>query len=240
MLSRFSHLTPTPTIVNGTPSTPFTTTFVVSEVPVITHVWPIVNSQPIVTNLFGPLLHSPGYNTHSIPTASIHFSYGMPNFTSQFSSPIPSYNLNTSIGHGGMAPLHIPFSFGGTHIPQMTPMVGSLPPFHLGSNPSLNARGWSIQPKGQVVTYVLSFTPTSSTKIPTNTCGMMNPPLSSRLAPRGGHFHTLGNPQPGATPPGGNIYNPHHKIPTGMVPNKPFMNQFGGGFYNPRQGHGTY
>jgi hypothetical protein len=79
-------------------------------------------------------------------------------------------NPNTSIGLGGMAPLHIPFSFGGAHIPQMTPMVGSLPPFHPGSNPGLNAPGWSSQPGGQVVAYVLSFTPTSSTPILTNTC----------------------------------------------------------------------
>jgi hypothetical protein len=219
-----SPLTPTPTIVNGTPSTPSTTMVVVSKVPVITLVWPIVNTQPIVTNLFGPLLHSLSYNTHSIPMASIPFSYGMSNFTLQFSSSIPTYNLNTSIGHGGMAPPHIPFSFGGSHIPQITPTVRSLPPFHPGSNTSLNARGWSIQPKGQVIAYVLSFTPTSSTNIPTNTCGMMNPPLSSILAPGGGQFHTLGNPQPGATPPGGNIYNPRHKIPAGMVPNKPFIN----------------
>jgi hypothetical protein len=50
----------------------------------------------------------------------------------------------------------------------------------------------------------------------------------------------MGNPQPGATLAGGNIYNPHYNIPTGMVPNQPLMNQFGGGFYNPRQGHGAY
>jgi hypothetical protein len=70
--------------------------------------------------------------------------------------------------------------------------------------------------------------------------GMTNPPLSSGFTPGGGQFHTLGNPQPGATLAGGNIYNPHHNIPTGMVPNQPFMNQFGGGFYNPGQGHGAY
>ena len=39
-----SPLTPTPTIVNGTPSTPLTTMVVVSKVLVITHVWPIVNT----------------------------------------------------------------------------------------------------------------------------------------------------------------------------------------------------
>jgi hypothetical protein len=123
-----------------------------------------------------------------------------------------------------MAPLHIPFSFGGAHIPQMTPTVGSLPLFHSVSNSGLNAPGWSSQPGGQDVSYVSSFTPTSSTFIPTNTFGMMNPPLSYGFIPEGGQFHTLGNPQPRATPVGGNIYNPHHNIPTGMVPNQPFMN----------------
>jgi hypothetical protein len=69
---------------------------------------------------------------------------------------------------------------------------------------------------------------------------MTNLPLSSGFTPGGGQFHTLGNPQPGATPVGGNFYNPHHNIPTGMVPNQPLMNQFRGGSYNPRQGHGAY
>jgi hypothetical protein len=59
-------------------------------------------------------------------------------------------------------------------------------------------------------------------------------------SPRGGHFHTLGNPQPAANPARGNIYNPHYKIPTGIMPNQPLMNQFGGGFFNPRQGYGAY
>jgi hypothetical protein len=232
--------TPIPTIVNGTPSTPSTTMVVVSEVPIITHVRPIVNTQPIAMNPFGSLCHSSGYNIQSIPMTSSPFSYGMLNFTSQFSSSIPTSNLNTSIGLGGMAPPHTPFSFGGAHIPQMTPTVGGLPPFHPGSNPGPNAPGWSGQPGGQAVAYGPSFTPTSSTPILTNMFGMMNPPLSSGFTPGGGQFHTLGNPQPGATPAGGNFYNPHHNIPTGMVPNQPFMNQFGGGSYNPGQGHGAY
>jgi len=97
------------------------------------------------------------------------------------------------------------------------------------SSPTLNVVGWSNQPSGQDVSYVTSFTPTS-TLIPTSTFGMENPPLSPRFTPRGGQFHTLGNPQPGATLARGNIYNPHYKIPIGMVPNQPLMNQFGGGF----------
>ena len=54
--------TPIPTIVNGTPSTPSTTMVVVPEVPIITVSHPIVNVQPIATNHFGSLGHSPSYN----------------------------------------------------------------------------------------------------------------------------------------------------------------------------------
>jgi hypothetical protein len=160
-----------------------------------------VNTQPIATNPFGSLGHSPGYNVQSIPMASSPFSYGMPNFTSQFSNSIPAAGTNASIGLGGTTPPYTPFSFGGTHVPQMTPTIGGIPPFNPGSNPV--ASGWSNQPGGQATAHIPSFTPTSSVSIPTNTFGMTNPPLSSRFTPRGGQFHTLGNPQPGSTPAGG-------------------------------------
>jgi hypothetical protein len=122
--------TPIPTIVNSVPSTPSTTTVVVPTVPIITPIQPMVATQPIVMNPFGSIFCTPGYNTQSIPMTSSPFSYGMSNFTLQFSSSIPTSNPNTSIGLGGMAPPHIPVSFGGAHIPQMTPTVGILPPFH--------------------------------------------------------------------------------------------------------------
>jgi hypothetical protein len=76
--------------------------------------------------------------------------------------------------------------------------------------------------------------------IPTNMFGMMNPPLSSGFTPGGGQFHTLENPQPGATLTGGSFYNPHQNIPIRMMPNQPLMNQPGGESYNPGQGHGAY
>jgi hypothetical protein len=76
--------TPIPTIVNITPLTPSTTMVVVLEVSIITASRPIVNAQPIATNPFVSLGHSPGYNVKSIPMASNPFSYGMSNFTSQF------------------------------------------------------------------------------------------------------------------------------------------------------------
>jgi hypothetical protein len=139
-----------------------------------------------------------------------------------------------------MDPPHTPFVFGGAHIPQTTPTIGGLPPFHLVSNPGPNAPGWSNQPGIQATAYGPSFTHTSYVPIPTNTFGMSNPPLSSRFTPRGGQFHTLGNPQPRSTPAGGNFYSPHHRIPTGMMPNQPLMNQFRGGSYNPGHGHDAY
>jgi hypothetical protein len=116
--------------------------------------------------------------------------------------------------------------------------MGGIPSFNLGSNP-VSSR-WRNQPGGQAFAQFLSYTLTSSVPIPTNTFGMMNPPLSYGFTPRGGQFHTLGNPQPGATPTGGNFYNPHQNIPTRMMPNQPLMNYPGGGSYNLGQGHGSY
>jgi hypothetical protein len=113
-----------------------------------------------------------------------------------------------------MAPPHTPFLFGGSHVPQMNPTVGGLPPINPGSNPGPNASGWSNQPGGQTTSYGPCFTPTSFVPIPTNMFGTTNPPLYSRFTPEGGQFHTLGNPQPRATPTGGSFYNPHHNIPT--------------------------
>jgi hypothetical protein len=139
-----------------------------------------------------------------------------------------------------MEPPHIPFSFGGAHIPKMTPMIGIQPLFHPRFNPSLNSPGWRGQPGVQASDYVPSFIITPSTPIPMRTFCMMNPPLSSIFPHAGSHFYTLGNPQNGATPTRGNIYNPHHNIPTRMVPNQPLMNMFGGRFYNLGQGYGAY
>jgi hypothetical protein len=152
--------TPTPTIVNGTPSTPSTTMVVVSEASINTISLPIVNTQPISMNPFGSLGHSPSYNVQSIPMASSPFSYGMSNFTSHFSNSIPVAGTNASIGLGGTNPPYTPFSFGGTHVPQMNPTVGGIPLFNPGSNHF--SSGWSNQPGGQATTHVPSFTPTSS------------------------------------------------------------------------------
>jgi hypothetical protein len=73
-----------------------------------------------------------------------------------------------------------------------------------------------------------------------NTFIMENPPLSSSVPSRGSQFHSMGNPQHKVPLAGGNVYNPHHATSAGMVPIQPFMNQFGGGYYPTRQGHGIY
>jgi hypothetical protein len=152
--------TPIPTIVNGTPSTRATSMVIVSEVPIITIARPIVNAQATASNPFGSLGHSPGYNIQSIPMASSPFYYGMPNFTSQFLSSIPVVGLNSSIGFGGSTPPYTPFSFGGSQIPQMTPNMGGMPTFNLGTNPPTS--GWNNQLGGQASVQVPSYNPTSS------------------------------------------------------------------------------
>lgn len=136
----------------------------------------------------------PGYNYQYITSASNSFSFGMPNMASQLSSSIPTTNANPSIGPGGMAPSYNPLSFGGTQIPQTNPSVEGQPTFSFGPNHGLNYPGWSTQPGRQATSFVLSFTFSSSTSIPSNTFGMANPPLSSGFTPGGGRFHTMGNP----------------------------------------------
>jgi hypothetical protein len=91
---------PARTIVNDTPSTLATTMVVVPKEPIITVSRPIVNAQPISMNPFWSLGHSPDYNVQSIPMDSSPFSYGMPNFTLQFSNSIPAASPNASIGLG--------------------------------------------------------------------------------------------------------------------------------------------
>jgi hypothetical protein len=108
--------------------------------------------------------------TSSHPRGTLHipFSYDIMNSTSQFLTSIPAVGQNTSIRLGGTAPSHTPFSFGGTHVLQMTPIIGGFPPFNPRSNPIPNTSRWSNQIGGQATSYGLSFTPTSSVPIPTN------------------------------------------------------------------------
>jgi hypothetical protein len=235
-----SSSTPNPTIINGTPSTPAAATVAVPEAYTGTMARPVVNASSLASNPFGGFGHSPSYNVQTIPMASSPFSYGMPNFTSQFSTAIPAAGHNASLGLGGTTPPYTPSPFGGSHIPQVNPNVGSVPILNPGSNPS--TAGWNNPAGGQVPPYI----PIPSVSIPTNTFGMTNPLQSSGFPPGGGQSYTLGTPQPGSNPvggsfnnpqlgsnpTGGNFHNPYQNIPAGMMPNPYFTNQPGGGSYN--------
>jgi hypothetical protein len=57
-----SSLTPIPTIINGTPSTPAATTVAVLEAYTGTMAWPIFNASSLASNPFGGFDHSLSYN----------------------------------------------------------------------------------------------------------------------------------------------------------------------------------
>jgi hypothetical protein len=175
-----SSSTPIPTIVNGTPSTLAATTVAVSDAYTGTMSRPVLNASSLASNHFGGFGHSPSYNVQSIPMTSSPFSYGMPSFTSQFLIAIPAVGLNSSLRLGGTTPPYTPFSFGGSHIPQTNPNVGSVHVLEPRSNPS--TIGWNNPPSRQVPPYI----PTSLVSIQTNTFGMTNPLQSFGFPPGGG------------------------------------------------------
>ena len=84
--------------------------------------------------------------------ATSPFSYGMPSFTSSFSTAIPVVGHNASLGPGGTTPPYTPFPFGSSHVPQVNPNVGSVPFLNPGSNPS--TAGWNNQAGRQVSLYI--------------------------------------------------------------------------------------
>jgi hypothetical protein len=159
---------------------------------------------------------------------------------SQFSTTILAVGPNASLELGDTTPPYTPFPFGGSHIPQTNPNVISVHFPNHGSNPSMV--GWN-NPAGR---QVLSYFPTFSVSILTNTFVLMNRLQSFRFPPRGFHYYTLGtpqprsnlvsgifhNPQPRSNPAGGNFHNPYQTIPPRMMPNPPYMNHLGGGPYN--------
>jgi hypothetical protein len=144
--------TPNPTIVNDTPLTPVTATFVVPEAYTGTMARLVVNASSLASNPFGGFGHSSSYNAHTIPMDSIPFSYGMTIFPSHFSTAIPTAGHNTNFGLGGTTPPYTPFPFGSSHIPQANPNVGSVPVLNPGSNPSM--AGWNNLAGEQVPPYI--------------------------------------------------------------------------------------
>jgi hypothetical protein len=243
-----SSSTPNPTIINGTPLTPISITVAVMEAYTGTMARPLVNASSLPSNPFGGFVHSPSYNVQTIPMASSPFSYGIPNFTSYFSTAIQAAGHNASLGLGGTTPPYTPSLFSGSHIPQANPNVGTIPILKPRSNACMD--GWNNPASGQVLPYI----PIPLVSIPNNSFGMMNQLQSSKFPPGGGQYYTLGTPQPrsnpfrgsfnnpqlGSNPTGGNFHNPYQNIPAGMMPNPYFTNHPGGGSYNFRQGFGPH
>jgi hypothetical protein len=134
-----------------------------------------------------------------------------------------------------------PFSFGGSHIPQPTLMVGGWNiPSH-GSNPSFTFSGESDQTGDHPTYYNPSIYPSSVMSVPTNAFSMADLHLSSGVSSVGSQFYSIGNPLHKVPLFGGNIY-PHMSNPchvafssqadsSVLMPLHPFMNQFGGGYY---------
>jgi hypothetical protein len=141
---------------------------------------PVVNASSLTSNPFGGFGHSPSYNVQTIPMATSLFSYGIPSFTSQSSTSIPTAGHNVSLGLGGTTPPYTPFLFGISHIPQVNPNVGGVPFPNPRSNPSV--AGWNNQAGRQVLPYI--FIP--SVPNSTNTFGITIPLQSSRFPPGGG------------------------------------------------------
>jgi hypothetical protein len=163
-------------------------TVAVSEAYTGTMARPVVNASSLASNPFGGFGHSPSYNVQTIPMATSPFSYGMPSFTSQFSTAIPAAGHNASLGLGGTTPPYTPFPFGSSHVPQVNPNVGSVPFLNPGSNPS--TAGWNNQAGGQVPPYI----PIPSVPNSTNTFGIMNPLQSSWIPTQRRSVLCLGHP----------------------------------------------
>jgi hypothetical protein len=128
--------------------------------PSVSATQPMVFSHSMGMNPFVFLSGTPNHDTQPIPWASNHFSHGMPDMSSHFPSSVSSPYVNPSFGSGGMMPPYSPFSFGGSHIPQPTLMVGGWNIPSYGSNPSFTFPGESAQMGGHSTYYIpvhLSF-----------------------------------------------------------------------------------
>jgi hypothetical protein len=143
-------------------------------------------------------------------------------------------------------PLYSPSSFGGSHIPQTTLMVGcwNLPYYES------TFLGISAQMGGNSTYYTPSIYPSSAMPVPTNAFPMTNLRLSSGVSSRGIYFYSMGNPLYEAPSSVGNIYpdmcNPcnftfsSHAASSVSMPLQPFMNKYGGGYYPTGKGQGVY
>jgi hypothetical protein len=190
------------------------------------------------------------HDTQPIPWASNPFSHGISDMYSHFPSSISSPYVNPSFGSRGIMPTYSPFSFGGSHIPQLNIIVGGWNIPSYGSNPIFIFPGESAQMGSHSTYYIPSIYLSSTMSVPMNYFPMVDLHLSSSVSSRGSDFYSMGNPLHEAPSSGRNIY-PHLSNPchvtfslqadsSTMMPLQPFMNQFRGGYFPIRQGHGVY
>jgi hypothetical protein len=105
-------------------------------------------------------------------------------------------------------PPYSPFSFGGSHIPQPTLIVGGWNLPYYGSNPSFTFPGASSQMGGHSSYYTSPIYPSSAMSVCMNTFPMADPHLSSGVSSGGSHFYSMGNSLHKVPSSRGNIY-PH-------------------------------
>jgi hypothetical protein len=186
------------------------------------------------------------YDTQSIPWVSKHSPHGMIDMSSHLSSYVPSPYVNPSCGYGGMIPPYSPFSFGGSHTPQTTLMVGD---WNITSYESTFPRA-SAQMGGHSTYYTPSTYPSSAMSAPMNAFPMADLHLSFGVPSGGNPSYIMGNPPHEAPSSGGNIY-PHMSnhfhvtfsvqvASSVMMPLQPVTNHYGGEYYPTGQGHGVY
>jgi len=127
--------------------------------PSVSATQPMVFSHSMGMN---PFVFSSGridHDTQSIPWASNHLSRDILDMSSHFpSSASPSY-VNTSFGSGGMMLPYSTFSFDGSHVHQLTLIVGGWNLTSHRPNPSFAFPGESSQMGNHSTYYTSSIYP---------------------------------------------------------------------------------
>jgi hypothetical protein len=167
-------------MVSGSPVTPS-----------VSATQPMVFSHSMGTNHFVFLSGTLNHDTQPIPWASNPFYFGMIDMSFHFPSSISSSYVNPSFGSGGMMPPFSPFSFGGGHIPQTTPMVGGWNTSSSRLHTSFSILGSSAQIDDPFTYYISSIYPSSSMPIPMNSFLMVDILLSSGVSYGGNHFYSM-------------------------------------------------
>jgi hypothetical protein len=122
--------------------------------PSVSATQPLVFSHSMGNN---PFVFSSGISNHDtqlIPWASNHFFHGMPDVSLHLPSSVSLPYVNPSFGSGGMMTPFSPFSFGGSHIPQIIITVGGWNIPSYGSNPSFTFPEASAQMSSHSTYYI--------------------------------------------------------------------------------------